>query len=150
MDRGVSPLGRQCLRMDAGPMGSPARSACGMGGAALRASARGICVRRGALAVTKESRQRAVLPRAARCGGGNGTGGSYQPSRRNLWIRCPYADRGRYALLFSPCVLHLGADPGGDRPGVITTRQTITPAGVPTVFDGRVYAVAFGEDTATI
>jgi hypothetical protein len=35
-------------------------------------------------------------------------------------------------------------------PGVITTRQTITPAGVPTVFDGRVYAVAFGEDTSTI
>lgn len=29
-------------------------------------------------------------------------------------------------------------------PGVITTRQTITPAGVQTVFDGRVYGVAFG------
>lgn len=29
-------------------------------------------------------------------------------------------------------------------PGVITTRQTITPAGVPAVFDGRVYGVAFG------
>lgn len=35
-------------------------------------------------------------------------------------------------------------------PGVITTRQTITPAGVPTVFDGRVYGVAFGEDSSTI
>ena len=35
-------------------------------------------------------------------------------------------------------------------PGVITTRQTITPAGVPTVFDERVYGVAFGEDAATI
>lgn len=29
-------------------------------------------------------------------------------------------------------------------PGTVTTRQTITPAGVPTVFEGRVYAVAFG------
>jgi YVTN family beta-propeller protein len=29
-------------------------------------------------------------------------------------------------------------------PGVVTTRQTITPAGVPAVFDGRVYGVAFG------
>ena len=35
-------------------------------------------------------------------------------------------------------------------PGVITTRQAITPAGVPTVFDGRVYGVAFGEDASTI
>ena len=30
-------------------------------------------------------------------------------------------------------------------PGVITTRQTITPAGVPTIFQGRVYGVAFGR-----
>lgn len=29
-------------------------------------------------------------------------------------------------------------------PGVVTTRQTITPAGVQTVLDGRVYGVAFG------
>ncbi len=29
-------------------------------------------------------------------------------------------------------------------PGVVTTRQTITPAGVPAIFDGRVYGVAFG------
>ena len=29
-------------------------------------------------------------------------------------------------------------------PGIVTTRQTITPAGVQTVFDGRVYGVAFG------
>jgi len=35
-------------------------------------------------------------------------------------------------------------------PGVITTGQTITPAGVPTVFDGRVYGVAFGEDASKI
>lgn len=31
-------------------------------------------------------------------------------------------------------------------PGVVTTRQTITPAGVPAVFDGRVYGVAFGAN----
>ncbi|HLJ45303.1 MAG TPA: alkaline phosphatase family protein [Bryobacteraceae bacterium] len=31
-------------------------------------------------------------------------------------------------------------------PGVVTTRQAITPAGVPAVFDGRVYGVAFGKD----
>jgi len=30
-----------------------------------------------------------------------------------------------------------------ETPGVVTTRQTITPAGVPAVFDGRVYGVAF-------
>lgn len=32
-------------------------------------------------------------------------------------------------------------------PGVVTTRQTITPAGVPAVFDGRVYGVAFGASS---
>ncbi|MFN0122441.1 MAG: hypothetical protein ACKV2V_18250 [Blastocatellia bacterium] len=35
-------------------------------------------------------------------------------------------------------------------PGVITTRQAITPAGVQTVFDGRVYGVTFGEKTRDI
>ena len=35
-------------------------------------------------------------------------------------------------------------------PGVITTRQTITPAGVQTVFDGRVYGVAFGASAAKV
>ncbi len=32
-------------------------------------------------------------------------------------------------------------------PGIVTTRQEITPAGVPAVFDGRVYGVAFGRDS---
>ncbi len=32
-------------------------------------------------------------------------------------------------------------------PGVVTTRQAITPAGVPTVFQGRVYGVAFGKSS---
>ncbi len=35
-------------------------------------------------------------------------------------------------------------------PGAVTTRQTITPAGVPTVFAGRVYGVAFGADAAEL
>ncbi|MBL8221823.1 MAG: SMP-30/gluconolactonase/LRE family protein, partial [Bryobacterales bacterium] len=35
-------------------------------------------------------------------------------------------------------------------PGVITTRQAITPAGVPAVFQGRVYAVDFGGDARDI
>ncbi len=35
-------------------------------------------------------------------------------------------------------------------PGVVTTRQTITPAGVPTIFDGRVYGVAFGASSSTV
>ena len=30
-------------------------------------------------------------------------------------------------------------------PGVVTTRQTITPAGVPTIFQGKVYGVVFGQ-----
>lgn len=30
-------------------------------------------------------------------------------------------------------------------PGVVTTRQAVTPAGVQSVFDGRVYGVSFGE-----
>lgn len=35
-------------------------------------------------------------------------------------------------------------------PGTVTTRQTITPAGVPSVFDGRVYGVAFGSTDADL
>src|SRR5882672_8728037 len=35
-------------------------------------------------------------------------------------------------------------------PGVVTTRQTITPAGVPTVFQGRVYGVAFGASSSDL
>jgi len=35
-------------------------------------------------------------------------------------------------------------------PGVITTRQSITPAGVQAVFQGRVYGVAFGASTGEI
>ena len=31
-------------------------------------------------------------------------------------------------------------------PGVVTTRQSITPAGVPMVFDGRVFGVALREE----
>jgi YVTN family beta-propeller protein len=35
-------------------------------------------------------------------------------------------------------------------PGVVTTRQSITPAGVPMVFEGRVYGVAFGTTDADL
>jgi DNA-binding beta-propeller fold protein YncE len=35
-------------------------------------------------------------------------------------------------------------------PGVVTTRQTITPAGVQTIFDGRVYGVTFGASSNEI
>ena len=35
-------------------------------------------------------------------------------------------------------------------PGVITTRQAITPAGVPSIFKGRVYGVAFGESASDL
>ncbi|MBL8216460.1 MAG: bifunctional YncE family protein/alkaline phosphatase family protein [Bryobacterales bacterium] len=35
-------------------------------------------------------------------------------------------------------------------PGVVTTRQAITPAGVPAVFQGRVYAVDFGKDSSEL
>ncbi len=35
-------------------------------------------------------------------------------------------------------------------PGVITTRQTITPAGVQSVFDGRVYGITFGASDAEV
>jgi DNA-binding beta-propeller fold protein YncE len=35
-------------------------------------------------------------------------------------------------------------------PGVITTGQAITPAGVQSVFDGRVYGVAFGADDSEV
>src|SRR5437764_7095928 len=35
-------------------------------------------------------------------------------------------------------------------PGVVTTRQAITPAGVPSVFQGRVYGVAWAGDTGDL
>lgn len=35
-------------------------------------------------------------------------------------------------------------------PGVVTTRQSITPAGVPTVFQGKVWGVAFGATASDL
>src|SRR5262245_20383039 len=35
-------------------------------------------------------------------------------------------------------------------PGVVTTRRVITPAGVQSVFDGRVYGIAFGADAGEL
>ena len=37
-----------------------------------------------------------------------------------------------------------------DKPGVVTTGQSITPAGAQSVFSGRIYAVAFGPGDETI
>ena len=31
-------------------------------------------------------------------------------------------------------------------PGVVTTRQSITPAGIPLIFKGRVYGAVFGDN----
>ncbi len=35
-------------------------------------------------------------------------------------------------------------------PGVVTTRQTITPAGVQSIFNGRVYGITFGTSSDTV
>lgn len=35
-------------------------------------------------------------------------------------------------------------------PGVITTRQSITPAGIPTIFKGKVFAVGFGNSASDL
>src|SRR6266851_3739237 len=35
-------------------------------------------------------------------------------------------------------------------PGIVTTRQAITPAGVPSVFQGRVYGVAWAGDSGEL
>lgn len=51
------------------------------------------------------------------------------------------------ALLLAPLAAQTPDQPlrSVTDPGVVTTRQSITPAGVPAVFDGRVYGVAFGS-----
>lgn len=53
------------------------------------------------------------------------------------------------ALLLAPLAAQTPEQPlrSVTDPGVVTTRQTITPAGVPAVFDGRVYGVAFGSSS---
>ena len=61
-------------------------------------------------------------------------------------------------VLFSEvCATILVAAQTSDRPvrsvtdpGVITTRQMITPAGIQTVFEGRVYGVAFGASPSEV
>lgn len=30
-------------------------------------------------------------------------------------------------------------------PGVVTTRQLVTPAGIQSIFDGRIYGIAYGQ-----
>lgn len=57
----------------------------------------------------------------------------------------------RFAAALFAAALVLSAQSGSPvrsvtDPGVVTTRQAITPAGVPTVFEGRVAGVAFGPE----
>src|SRR4051794_29908216 len=53
----------------------------------------------------------------------------------------------RITLLLIP-LLCLAAD--DDAPGVITTNQAITPAGVQSVLQGRVYGVTFGATPSEV
>ncbi|MBC8165982.1 MAG: hypothetical protein H7Y20_08925, partial [Bryobacteraceae bacterium] len=58
-------------------------------------------------------------------------------------------------VLCSACFPQTGAPPpqpvrAVTDPGVVTTRQSITPAGIPTVFQGRVYGAAFGADSSDL
>src|SRR5438093_4045213 len=39
---------------------------------------------------------------------------------------------------------------GVSDPGIVTTRQAITPAGVPSVFQGRVFGVAWAGDSGDL
>jgi YVTN family beta-propeller protein len=63
-----------------------------------------------------------------------------RPRLKNLGVGCFIASLAGVGLA------QTAARPtrGVTDPGVITTRQTITPAGVQTVFDGRVYGLTFG------
>ena len=54
--------------------------------------------------------------------------------------------------VFAVALLSQGAQPpvrAVTDPGVITTRQGITPAGVQSVFDGRVFGITFGASWPT-
>src|ERR1700676_687815 len=51
----------------------------------------------------------------------------------------------KYALLSTLLATAFAQQRTVSDPGVITTRQAITPAGLQSVFNGRVYGVAFGK-----
>src|SRR5262245_60429782 len=61
-----------------------------------------------------------------------------------------------FSLVFIACSLTLFAQTvevplrAVTDPGVVTTRQGITPAGVQTVFEGRVYGLAFGRTASEL
>jgi YVTN family beta-propeller protein len=62
---------------------------------------------------------------------------------------------GGVATLLASAILLSAQDGDAPRrgvtdPGVITTRQAITPAGVPMIFDGRVYGTTFGATSADV
>jgi len=58
-------------------------------------------------------------------------------------------------LLWTACVVLSAQTPDKPSravtdPGIVTTRQTITPAGVQSIFDGRIYGVTFGANANEI
>ncbi len=58
-----------------------------------------------------------------------------------------------FLFVFAPLAIAQTADHplhAVSDPGVVTTRQAITPAGVPTVFQGRVYGLAFGKTSSDL
>jgi DNA-binding beta-propeller fold protein YncE len=61
---------------------------------------------------------------------------------------------GRVALLPFPLLLAAQTPDrpvrGVTDPGTVTTRQSITPAGLPSIFQGRIYGVAFGASASEL
>jgi YVTN family beta-propeller protein len=56
----------------------------------------------------------------------------------------------KYILFITILFNALGQERNVSDPGVITTRQAITPAGLQSVFNGRVYGVAFGKTSSEL
>ncbi len=74
---------------------------------------------------------------------------------RPLRMNTPYSLLSfTFSLVLASTALAASRDPAPVRnvtdPGVVVTRQNITPAGVQSVFDGRVYGVAFGANPAEV
>jgi YVTN family beta-propeller protein len=64
--------------------------------------------------------------------------------RRSVPLAAALAAAGSFVAMFAEQSVERPARAVTD-PGVVTTRQSITPAGVQSVFDGRVYGMAFGS-----
>jgi DNA-binding beta-propeller fold protein YncE len=64
--------------------------------------------------------------------------------KREIWVAvCAFGTCAAGAVLYGQSAAR--PTRAVTDPGVITTRQTITPAGVQTVFDGRVFGLTFGS-----